>query len=1334
MTQRNDPTLTRRDLLKQAVVTGVVSLSRQQIASSEAITRETQTATEVINLPPKALRGIGTQSAIFRRFQLSNGPASVLQITCESPPKALLMQAKYLSDARLLPGTRQIELRMSTGPRAALASADGNIFAAFAADRMIGILAASSDADIVALMNQFVPSETPAKAFLARVEIPMYLDRFDKHGLMSYYQPLREPGPAKPDAHYEFSKDFDFAAQNKIGLVLWDNEMLNDTAEGLANLAAWRWAADEARARHLPVHINTSCGPALWLTNRFRGETMQKQPQYCGNHYRIGEADMGTGTLSWAALAGQDVELGVLQETVRRFAGFANVVGWLEPHGEEDYPPLSWLAEYGPVADSSFRRYLKARYASLSDLGKAWDANPNTTQSWEHVHVPELASFLGWGPEALDLTGEWKIAYATAADGHAYTRDEARRFGNQPTPSATIPREWYQPAFDDAAWGSIRLPGNDRQMFLVGAPAVIRRTLGVSAAWLARHSRQWLYVWDLSEVIGERYDVAVNGHAAELHGSALQHWGVAEVTGMLRDGANSIAIRLPKGFLGYRCYIAPTPPLQYPALGKPMNTRWSDFVGWSRAVRSEALRRGAEMIRQIDPDRPINFMYPDSYLDLVGQICADLGGHFHNTGYMAGFWSEYNPLIARSAGRPATAEPGNGAETVRDFQACWGRWLTEGIQSVHYFQHLGDIMWNPAVRDAFLANRALYETIGKYHVPRAEVAILYGLRSSALTTWPWGQDPNTNMPGGYWAFNTAYSLLNVCPRDGVTETSFENGDAAKYRVIVDSNTSIMTEELVERIGEFVRAGGTFVTFGQTGRHTPTSQGAWPIDALTGYTVVRIDRYSEGNWPAEYHGLKLAPHQPVFQSKAWDAGVRGCGLSLRRVAPDAQDLMLWEDGSVAAGLRPLGSGRVIHLGVTFEALGDRTASPLLTALLGQIIDHLAVARVPARAPKVMLRHYISNNGIYDLWMLFNESDSPVTTDFTFIGHDPPQKLFEAKTAEWTRVSLQQNIPGIYGLTLNPMETRLFQSSRARFERAPLEWLHVQRDWWAGTTPAPATRLPTPAHDQQHSIDLSDDWAFQGIDGLSEAAIAKLAGVDIDDTSWERRSLGLWGLPDHAPLRRAMWRKRFSVPTHWSGGETQLWLRSWFSTTFHDRGRVFLDGRWITEFSADGPAGIDVDKFLQPGSTHLIAVDIAGNGPLRGVDGSAWIYHVPDPATKLDLGGNWMISGDGIHDTGTSSLPGLFKGRFAMRSLLIDVAQAHRNAVVYIHADGPVFGVLINGELVCRHHHMIGRVFCICITPKVKFGADNRIELVTLDPTAECRILSIELRFYDRGVYP
>ena len=1336
MTRPDDRQLTRRTLLGRIAASVVAALSPRPHQTLAAVSAATpQTASEVIHLPPLALRGYGTVSAVFRRLQLAHGSASVLQITCESAAKALLTQAKYLSDARSLPGVKLMHSAIPGRSMTILTATDGAAFAGVVAGTLVEIFAAPAPSDLIALMDQYVPIGTQGSAFLARLEVPMYLDRFDKHGLLCYYGPFREPpGIAKPNVPYDFGQDFDFAAQNTVGLVFWDNETLNDTAEGLANLGGWRWAAQEARARHLPMHINTSCGPALWLTNRFRNETMQKQPQYCGSYYRIGVAEIGAvGTLSWASESGQDVELGVLQDTVRRFVGYPNVVGWLEPHGEADYPPLSWLVEYGPVADRDFRRYLEARYASPAELGKAWYADPQKVSSWEEVHVPELATFVGWGPDALDLTGEWKIAYPSAPDGHAYTRETAARFGVQPIPTAAVPLEWYQPAFDDRAWGTVRLSANDRQMFLVHAPAIIRRAFTVPASWLVRHPRQWLYVWDLSEVVGERYPIDINGHGAELRGAVQPHWGVAEVTGMLKEGANSIAMRLPRGFLGYRCYIAVTPPRQYPALGRELNTRWSDFVGWSRAVRGESLQRGAEMIRQVDPERPLSFMHPDSYLDLVGQVCANFGGHFHNTGYMAGFWSEYNPIVARSAGRPATAEPGSGAETARDFQAFWGRWLTEGIQSVHYFQHLGDIMWNPAVREVFAANRALYETIGKYHVPRAEVAILYGLRSNALTTWPWGLDPNTNMPGGYWAFNTAYCLLNVCPRDGVTEASFENGDVSKYRVIIDSNTSIMTDALVTRIEQYVRVGGIFITFGQTGRHTPTTEGAWPIDTLTGYTVVRIDRYGDGNWPQESHLLKLAPQQTVFQSKPWDGGVRGSGLSLRRVSPDAQDLMLWEDGSVAAGLRQLGSGSVIHLGITFEALGDRTASPMLTALLGQIIDHLQVARVPARAPNVMLRHYISNSGIYDLWMLFNDADTPATTDLTFTGKDPPQALFEAKTAQWTTPD-RRGIPGLYGLTLGPMETRLFQSARPQFDRGPLEWLTVQRDWWAGTTPAASHRLPTPAHDQRNAVDLTDEWAFRGIDGLGDVDVPKLAGPLTDDAQWERRPLGLWGLPDQPHVQRAMWRRNFTVAADWQGGETQLWLRSWFSTTFHDRGRVFVDGRLFREFSADGVAGIDVTQLFQPGSSHLIALDVSGSGTLRGVDGSAWLYHIPDAAVTVDLGGPWTSTIDGLHEAGAVALPGACKALFLTRGVEIDAGQAHRHAVIYIRADGPVFGVLINGFMIGRHHHMIGQTFCIDITPKVKFGAQNRIELITRDPQQDCRILAVELRFYDHGVYP
>jgi hypothetical protein len=382
---------------------------------------------------------------------------------------------------------------------------------------------------------------------------------------------------------------------------------------------------------------------------------------------------------------------------------------------------------------------------------------------------------------------------------------------------------------------------------------------------------------------------------------------------------------------------------------------------------------------------------------------------------------------------------------------------------------------------------------------------------------------------------------------------------------------------------------------------------------------------------------------------------------------------------------------------------------------------------------MLRHYISNSGIYDLWMVFNESDTPATTDLTFTGPDHPQSLFEAKTATWTALDKREP-PGLYGLTLGAMETRLFQSARQQFERAPLEWLALQRDWWAGTAHPPAKRLTTPIQDQRHSVDLTDDWAFRGIDGLGDMAIPTLAGPTTDDAPWERRPLGLWGLPDEIHVQRAMWRKLIRVPANWQGGETQLWLRSWFSTTFHDRGRVFVDGRLFHEFSADGIAGVDVTQTFQPGSSHLIALDIMGSGTLRGVDGSAWLYHIPDPAAKEDLGGEWISTVNGIQDTGTVGLPGIFKAMFVARSIKVDAAQSHRNAVIYIRADGPVFGVLINGFMICRHHHMIGQTFCINLTPKVKFGAENRIELITLDPHQDCRIIAVELRFYDHGMYP
>ena len=67
------------------------------------------------------------------------------------------------------------------------------------------------------------------------------------------------------------------------------------------------------------------------------------------------------------------------------------------------------------------------------------------------------------------------------------------------------------------------------------------------------------------------------------------------------------------------------------------------------------------------------------------------------------------------------------------------------------------------------------------------------------------------MGAGYWNWNLGECLLREFPRDSLTVQDFARGYADKYRIILDSNTSIMSDDLLVQIEKWVRAGGTFVT-------------------------------------------------------------------------------------------------------------------------------------------------------------------------------------------------------------------------------------------------------------------------------------------------------------------------------------------------------------------------------------------------------------------------------------------------------------------------------------------------------------------------------------------
>ncbi len=427
--------------------------------------------------------------------------------------------------------------------------------------------------------------------------------------------------------------------------------------------------------------------------------------------------------------------------------------------------------------------------------------------------------------------------------------------------------------------------------------------MNISAEWRVAHPKVWLYLWVVFGRDFDRHLVYVNGQSIQPDPNLKLAF---DVSAALKPGANTIVLQPHRGIICYRTYLSPDPPAQYPNLGKNKNARWVDFREWLMWSRARQIGRGLEMIRQADPDRPINLASPDTNAGRIKQVGDKYGAHFHNTGYAAGFWAEYHPLLMRGSGLPSTAEPGNGAPNLSDFHAFWGRWLSEGLNGVHYFQHLGEILWNPEILKDFQTNRAMYEMIGKYHVPTAAVAVLFSTRNDELTGWPWRQDPRQFEPGGYWRMNIAASLLNFCPRDGVSEEDFATDNVDKYRVIIDSNTSIMNEALLDDIEKWVRAGGVFVTCGQTGRHTETEFNTWPIRRISGYDVVGFADWGAGK------SFQRTANQTVYTGDTWAKPTRSQGVQFQKTAAECRDILLWSDGTVAAGMRPLGAGWVVSL--------------------------------------------------------------------------------------------------------------------------------------------------------------------------------------------------------------------------------------------------------------------------------------------------------------------------------------------------------------------------------------------------------------------------------------
>lgn len=1256
----------------------------------------------VHDFPRQRLRGYGDVSA-----RSENTPDfSRLKINCETQEKAGIVHAKFVSDLHALGGVRDetrtvgaITVPVAIVPKQGLISAFRN-------DQTVTLVSATTEA-------AWLEAMTPLKRTLTHAElsphtsVPMFLDAWDQYGFRFYYRPWETP-KEKQWIDYPVLEEFDFAKrENRRGFVFWAETANVDTAVGLDNNLWWDWAARAATRRKLPLVINTMNTEPTWLLNGQRNEGMALMPQFCGSFHSVANtSSAGMRSLSWCAKAAKDAQLAPIRRIVERYATQPNTLEYLEPHGELRHGDYDIFLEYGPIADTSFRRFLKAKYGRLSRVAQRWHCE-TSLKHWDDVRVPEVATFLGYSPDALDLTGAWRLGYE---------------------PQSGTMAEWSAPAFNDAAWPILQAPGNDVMMLLEKKPAIFRRSFEVPEAWLRKGEQTWLYVWDLNsgEHLKERITTALNGVfiGEDLTRHATPHWGAFDTSTVLHAGTNTVAIRVPNGFLGYRVYLSKHAPRQYPDLLAGENARWVDFADWRQASRIEAAQRGIETIRGVDPDRSIVCMAPDSSIAGVKKLCEQYGAHFHNTGHMGAFWNEFLPMLMRGSDLPFSLEPGGPADTLAHFKRMMGFYFTEGVQAIHYFIHVGNIYWPQDIREHFEAIQPLINTVGKVHPPKAEIAMLFSDRIDNLTGFPWGQNPNITLPSGYFSWPLNAQFTGEYDFDGLTDLDFADGTADPYRLIIGANTSVMDKKRVSEIETWVRKGGIFVAFVQTGRHTPEQHDAWPISRLSGYEVTDISR-SELSLTDPYEikdwwTFTFAPSQTVFKSEEWDLkNIKANGLKLRPTTPECQDLARWEDNSTAIGLRPLGKGYVIHMGLKFcktplwHGWPDRTQK-----LFRQLFVWANMQRIPAKAENVKFRHYVSNNGLFDIWTLWNQkSDQTVETSLVFRdGYSPAFCREVGSESDLALTVGPDGLPAVQGIRLSPLETKLFVTPQNTLTAAPSKWLTLQRNWWRGTkTGGPSKPLTsstlsaTAATGEQAALDLTDNWHYMVLDENSTNDPALLVAVDFDDAAWPMRRLDCWAVPEELPSRRVLFRKTFRVPEVWRQGELDLWQKAWFSRTTAGQTRYWLDGNEVIQDNHRN--GVIVPLRLEPGATHTLAVEVRGEGQVCGVRGNTWLAFTRQPERKIDLAGEWFPSQDYLTFEAPVKLPGVFNAKLLSRTLDLPADLAGKQIYLRLKSRQTITGCLVNQRYVRRHHHGLGDTTFLNITPWITLDRANHLAFIT-----------------------
>ena len=1234
--------------------------------------------------------------------------AGVATFTCESAEHAdrLLskLRADFTWDQTL--GPRAITLQKGV-PALAL-DGTGVLVLARKANTVLAVTGPTPDA-VEALLKQHALA-APDIAFTPRKQHPMSLDFYDLRPLSVYFMPLNVRDMAKGWHRYDrdvLARLADFWAPFKFGCSLFDPYFGKDElADGAPHDFAADYTVGLAKARGMVVmaHLGQYAAP-WWMRNRFPRDIVQWDTAVIS----------GWGPLG--AMAGTHLSTSASPEAyayARRFTaqaldrlcadagdnlGCVRVVGGGHPGDEMGQHELSTeFMDYDEAGQAGFRRWLQEeRKLDLAALGQRWYGDGARFKTWGEVQIPShFAFFGGFGRGTFDLLTDWQWRPDSPAA-------EAEGWGTSA----------YRPG---DAWTPTDLAPSVQQLFLFGSErdktlrhgqstvAWLRKEFDATA-WLAANRGRSVYlVANVEDRQNEPVEVYFNdAYLGLIKPKTVREGPIAfEATQLVRPGRNVLCLKVQGGLIHGPVFLTTEEPKRYPYLGRCANARWVDLRDWSNDKLIRGWLREARFARERLPDLPLMFA-PGSWLGFMDRFLSlkrEVGiGSIQFTGSGSGYMPWWAGL-GYVWGTYMSSEEGGTINDPRGLSRELAWMLLNGEGHHNFYYDALDCMRIEQKTGWFTQHKRLFELYAKANWQQPPVAVLRAARTDgyfpySTTTEEWDI--------GHGALQAAH-YGNVY----VTGAELKAGLAEGYPVVFDAGTTVMDDELLANIERYVRAGGTFVATAATGRHALLDADAWPIAKLTGFQVL-----------GEREEMKatIVPGCPLFKRLA-GVPFNSSGVALQWAGGAGGEVLArWQDGSVAAGLRRLGRGRVIVLGASFWRTAARTATgatlegSVQSLFFNDLFSGLQIAKqADVDSEDVWVRRFTTKNGQQEWVMAYNAGRVPAKgLTLSLPLERRPERVFDMVAGKPVRSLWADGMMRVPELELAVNELRVFGVARGSFLDACEHWYGEKRRY--ESRPTPTVKAETLATPPATAVAF-DTFRFRQ---AAATATNNLGWLEepTNTSAWKTVGYGFWDEQGYAARGVGLYRCTFRAPEAWRGRRVLLSFANYDYPVFLEHATVYVNGQPVGTYKGHGWANfdvLDITAQLKPGANELALLVQATEGR-GGYIGQLAAFAMEQLADVRELKSNWRLFADNQNSTAVA-LPLAASGRHLETDVELPASWKDREIFLELEeTERCLFVLVINGHPIAYNQslHPYANIMQVNLYPWAKPGALNRIEL-------------------------